>query len=92
FARELELRGVAHIVAAPRRPQTLGKIERFWGTLWDDCVGAAVFIDLDGVDVPGRAASHGGDGNNGGDDRKETQESAQGILREIHAKFWFPDP
>ncbi|MBI2919886.1 MAG: transposase, partial [Planctomycetes bacterium] len=47
FARELELRGVAHIVAAPRRPQTLGKIERFWGTLWDDCVGAAVFIDLE---------------------------------------------
>jgi hypothetical protein len=47
FARELELRGVAHIVAAPRRPQTLGKIERFWGTLWDDCVGAAVFLDLE---------------------------------------------
>lgn len=47
FARELELRGVAHIVASPRRPQTLGKIERFWGTLWDDCVGAAVFLDLE---------------------------------------------
>ena len=47
FAKELELRGVAHIVAAPRHPQTLGKIERFWGTLWDDCVGAAVFLDLE---------------------------------------------
>lgn len=47
FAKELELRGVAHIVAAPRHPKTLGKIERFWGTLWDECVGAAVFHDLE---------------------------------------------
>src|SRR5262249_2679228 len=31
FARELEKRGIKQIVAAPRRPQTLGKIERFWG-------------------------------------------------------------
>lgn len=47
FSRELELQGVAHVVAAPRRPQTLGKLERFWGTLWDDCIGAAVFLDLE---------------------------------------------
>jgi hypothetical protein len=33
-------------VAAPRRPQTLGKIERFWGTLWRECVESAVFVDL----------------------------------------------
>jgi transposase InsO family protein len=33
-------------VATPRRPQTLGKIERFWGTLWRECVEAAVFLDL----------------------------------------------
>jgi len=33
-------------VAAPRHPQTLGKIERFWGTLWRECVEAAVFVDL----------------------------------------------
>jgi hypothetical protein len=33
-------------VAKPRRPQTLGKIERFWGTLWRECVESAVFIDL----------------------------------------------
>src|SRR5262249_42247202 len=32
--------------AGPRRPQTLGKIERFWGTLWRECVEAAVFLDL----------------------------------------------
>ena len=33
-------------MAAPRRPQTLGKIERFWGTLWRECVETAVFLDL----------------------------------------------
>lgn len=46
FARELEKRGIKQIVAAPRRPQTLGKIERFWGTLWRECVEGAVFVDL----------------------------------------------
>ena len=33
-------------MARPRHPQTLGKIERFWGTLWRECVEAAVFLDL----------------------------------------------
>jgi transposase InsO family protein len=33
FARELEKRGVRHVVASPRRPQTLGKIERL-GDAW----------------------------------------------------------
>lgn len=46
FSRELEKRGVKQIVAAPRRPQTLGKIERFWGTLWRECIESAVFVDL----------------------------------------------
>jgi transposase InsO family protein len=46
FTKELEKRGVQQIVAKPRRPQTLGKIERFWGSLWRECVEAAVFIDL----------------------------------------------
>jgi transposase InsO family protein len=46
FARELEKRGIKQVVAAPRRPQTLGKIERFWGTLWRECAEAAVFLDL----------------------------------------------
>lgn len=46
FARELEKRGIRHVVASPHRPQTLGKIERFWGSLWRECLEAAVFIDL----------------------------------------------
>jgi transposase InsO family protein len=46
FTKELEKRGIRQVVAQPRRPQTLGKIERFWGTLWRECLEAAVFVDL----------------------------------------------
>ena len=46
FAKELEKRGIKQIVARPRHPQTLGKIERFWGTLWRECLEAAVFVDM----------------------------------------------
>jgi hypothetical protein len=46
FTRECEKRGIRQIVASPRRPQTLGKIERFWGTLWRECVETAVFLDM----------------------------------------------
>ena len=46
FSRELEKHGIRQIVAKPHRPQTLGKIERFWGSLWRECVETAVFLDL----------------------------------------------
>lgn len=46
FTRRLEQRGIRQIVARTRHPQTLGKIERFWGTLWRECVESAVFVDL----------------------------------------------
>jgi transposase InsO family protein len=46
FTKELEKRGIKQIVAAPRRPQTLGKVERFWGTLWRECLATATFHDL----------------------------------------------
>jgi transposase InsO family protein len=46
FTKELEQRGIGQIVARPRHPQTLGKIERFWGTLWRECIAQAVFLDL----------------------------------------------
>jgi transposase InsO family protein len=47
FAKELEQRGIRQIVASPRRPQTLGKIERFWGTLWRELIETAIFLDLE---------------------------------------------
>jgi len=46
FTKELQRRGIRQVVAAPRHPQTLGKIERFWGSLWRECLEAAVFVDL----------------------------------------------
>ena len=46
FNKELTKRGIRQVVAAPRHPQTLGKIERFWGSLWRECVETAVFADL----------------------------------------------
>jgi transposase InsO family protein len=46
FSRELDKRGIKQVVARPRHPQTLGKIERFWGSLWRECLETAVFLDL----------------------------------------------
>lgn len=46
FTKELDKRGIRQVVARPRHPQTLGKIERFWGTLWRECIASAIFIDL----------------------------------------------
>jgi transposase InsO family protein len=46
FAKHLQKRGIKQLVAHPRRPQTLGKIERFWGTLWREFLEAAIFVDL----------------------------------------------
>jgi transposase InsO family protein len=47
FSKELEKRGIKHLVSKPKRPQTLGKIERLWGTLWRECVETSVFLDLE---------------------------------------------
>jgi transposase InsO family protein len=46
FTVELHKRGIRQVVAAPRHPQTLGKIERFWGSLCRECLERAVFGDL----------------------------------------------
>ena len=53
FTRELEKLGVRQIVARPKRPQTLGKIERFWGTLWRECLESAALFGR-GVEPPVR--------------------------------------
>jgi hypothetical protein len=47
FTRLLERRGIRHVVASPRRPQTLGKTERFWGTLWKELVERALFQGME---------------------------------------------
>jgi len=47
FSKEVEKHGIRHVISKPKRPQTLGKIERFWGTLWRECVERAVFLDLE---------------------------------------------
>ncbi len=46
FQLECKKRGIKQIVSRPRHPKTLGKIERFWGALWRECVDAAVFHDV----------------------------------------------
>ena len=43
----MEQQGIRQIVSRPKHPQTLGKIERFWGTLWRECLQRAVFLDLE---------------------------------------------
>lgn len=47
FSKLVERRGIKQIVARPRHPQTLGKIERFWGSLWRECVKEAIFQNLE---------------------------------------------
>lgn len=43
FSKALESRGIRHLKSRPRHPQTLGKTERFWRTLWEESIEAAVF-------------------------------------------------
>jgi transposase InsO family protein len=46
FEKELKKRGIEHIVSRPRHPQTVGKAERFWKTLWNELLEDAVFADV----------------------------------------------
>ncbi len=47
FRKLCEKRGIKQIVATPRRPQTLGKIERFWGTLYRELIDGAIFRGME---------------------------------------------
>jgi transposase InsO family protein len=38
FTKVLETMGIRHLLARPRHPQTVGKAERFWKTLWRECL------------------------------------------------------
>jgi transposase InsO family protein len=46
FEETLERHGIQHIRSRPQHPQTLGKVERFWKTLWDEFLGRTVFADF----------------------------------------------
>jgi transposase InsO family protein len=47
FRKLCERRGIEQIVSSPRNPKCLGKIERFWRSLWDECLEGALLRDLD---------------------------------------------
>jgi transposase InsO family protein len=47
FAKLLEGLGIKQILSRPRHPQTLGKVERFWKTLWQECLKENKPKDLD---------------------------------------------
>jgi transposase InsO family protein len=46
FQRVLKQQGVQHVRSAPQHPMTLGKIERFWQTLWREFLNEAVFASF----------------------------------------------
>lgn len=52
FRKFCDRRGIKQILARPRHPQTLGKVERFWGTLWREMLQGAIFRGIE--DARGR--------------------------------------
>lgn len=40
-------RGTKHVLARPRHPKTVGKAERFWGSLWRECLELAQFRSVE---------------------------------------------
>src|SRR6516164_482848 len=46
FVEELRRQGIEHIKSRPQHPQTLGKVERFWKTLWEEFLSRTVFGDF----------------------------------------------
>jgi transposase InsO family protein len=46
FQQVLKQQGIQHVRSAPHHPMTLGKIERFWQTLWREFLSEAVFASF----------------------------------------------
>jgi transposase InsO family protein/transposase-like protein len=46
FEELLRQYGIRHIKSRPQHPMTLGKVERFWKTLWDEFLSRTVFADF----------------------------------------------
>lgn len=47
FEAELKRHGIQHLKSRPHHPQTCGKIERFWKTLWEELLARTVFADFE---------------------------------------------
>lgn len=50
FEQLLRRQGIRHIRSRPQHPQTLGKVERFWKTLWEEHLVKTVFADFDDLE------------------------------------------
>jgi len=46
FQKTLTRQGIQHVRSAPHHPMTLGKIERFWRTIWEEFLEDAVFASF----------------------------------------------
>ena len=46
FQKTLTRQGIQHVRSAPHHPMTLGKIERFWRTLWEEFLEDAEFASF----------------------------------------------
>ena len=46
FQKVLQRQGIQHMRSAPHHPMTLGKIERFWKTIWTEFLEDAVFASF----------------------------------------------
>ncbi len=46
FQKMLTRQGIGHVRSAAHHPMTLGKIERFWKTIWDEFLFEAVFASF----------------------------------------------
>ena len=46
FQKVLKRQGIAHVRSAPHHPMTLGKIERFWKTIWTEFLEDAYFASF----------------------------------------------
>jgi len=46
FQKVLKQQGIGHVRSAPHHPMTLGKIERFWQTIWHEYLEEAVFASF----------------------------------------------
>jgi hypothetical protein len=47
FEAELRRHGIQHVKSRPHHPQTCGKIERFWKTMWEEFLARTVFADFE---------------------------------------------